>query len=301
MTQQGLTQRGTAQKSVQQEDMTKEGITGEALRSAPLRQRRTAGALLPWVTTPALVLVLVLAWHAYVERSGISAFILPPPAAVWDAWTGLIIATQTWRHTAATVYETLAGFFWASLIGVGLGVMIGRIRWLERVINPFVIATQVVPKVALVPLLIVWFGFGMPSKIVIAAIFAFFPILTNTVLGVKSLDPGHRDVMISLNASRLWVFRRLELPSAMPYILSGMEVGIVLGLIGAVVGEYLGGNTGLGYLLVARMNAYETDMLFAVIVHMTMVGFVFYFGIGAVRQLLIPWHESVASDHKTRS
>jgi NitT/TauT family transport system permease protein len=264
------------------------------------RPARLAVRLLPWLATPLILVLVILVWHVYVDRSGISAFILPAPTQVSEAWREMIVSPRTWSHTAATVYETLAGFCWASLAGVGLGVLIGRLRWLELALNPLIIASQVVPKVALVPLLIVWFGFGMPSKVVIAAIFAFFPILTNTVLGVKSVDPGHRDVMTSLNASRLWVLRRLELPAALPFILTGMEVGVVLGLIGAVVGEYLGGNTGLGYLLVARMNAYETDQLFAVIVHMTLVGFVFYFGIGALRRVLIPWHESVLVSRRGR-
>lgn len=262
--------------------------------------RFDAGKSLPWVTTPLLLAVLVLIWHFYVSESRISAFILPSPASVWAAWKEMIVAGATWRHTWATVYETLAGFFWASLIGVALGVALGRLRWLEVTLNPFIVATQVVPKVALVPLMIVWFGFGLTSKIVIAAVLAFFPILSNTVLGVKSVDSGHRDVMVSLNATRWMVFRRLELPSSLPYILTGMEVGIVLAIIGAVVGEFLGGNTGLGYLLVARMSAYETDVLFAVIVHMTMVGFLFYIAIGVVRRLLIPWHESVAIEKAPR-
>ena len=158
--------------------------------------------------------------------------------------------------------------------------------------NPFIVATQVIPKVALLPLFVVWFGFGITSKVIVAAVLAFFPILTNTVLGVKSIDTGHRDVMTSLCATRWQVFRRLELPSALPYILTGMEVGIVLAIIGAIVGEYLGGNAGLGFMLVSRMNAFETDALFAVILQMTLLGFVFYFGIGALRRLLIPWHAS---------
>ena len=256
--------------------------------------RFTLGRSLPWITTPLLLAFLILGWHLYVEGSKISAFILPAPAAVWASWKQLILSASLWQHTWATVYETLAGFFWASLIGVALGVALARLRWLELTLNPFIVATQVVPKVALVPLMIVWFGFGFTSKIVIAAILAFFPIFTNTVLGVKSVERGHRDVMVSLNATRWMVFRRLELPSSLPYVLTGMEIGIVLAIIGAVVGEFLGGNTGLGYLLVAKMGAYETDALFAVIVHMTMVGFLFYFAIGAVRRLLIPWHESVA-------
>lgn len=262
--------------------------------------RFTLGRSLPWITTPLLLAVLVLAWHLYVEGSKISAFILPAPAAVWAVWKQLILSASLWQHAWATVYETLSGFFWASLVGVALGVALARLRWLELTLNPFIVATQVVPKVALVPLMIVWFGFGFTSKIVIAAILAFFPIFTNTVLGVKSVESGHRDVMVSLNATRWMVFRRLELPSSLPYILTGMEIGVVLAIIGAVVGEFLGGNSGLGYLLVAKMGAYETDALFAVIAHMTMVGFLFYFAIGAVRRLLIPWHESVEIEKSSR-
>jgi NitT/TauT family transport system permease protein len=262
------------------------------------RPRFTLGRSLPWITTPALLLAFVLAWQIYVSASDISAFILPSPAQTWEAWKDMIVDAKTWRHTWVTIYETIVGFAWAAVIGVVLGVMLGRMRWLEMTLNPFIIATQVVPKVALVPLFIVWFGFGVTSKVIIAAVLAFFPILTNTVLGVKSVDLGHRDVMTSLNASRWMIFRRLELPSALPYILTGMEVGIVLAIIGAVVGEFLGGNAGLGYMLVAKMNAYETDALFAVIIHLTMVGFLFYVLIGAVRRFLIPWHESAVLDRR---
>jgi NitT/TauT family transport system permease protein len=245
---------------------------------------------LPWITTPALCLAMVLGWQAYVSASGVSPFILPAPGTVWDTWVELLHSPRAWNHTAMTVYATLAGFAWALAIGVGLGVMMARLPWLEATLNPFVVATQVLPKVALVPLFVVWFGFGITSKVIIAAVLAFFPILTNTILGVKSIEAGHRDVMASLNATRWQVFRRLELPSALPYIVTGMEVGIVLALIGAIVGEYLGGSAGLGHLLIARMNAYETDGLFAVMIHMTLLGFVFYAAIGALRRVLIPWH-----------
>ena len=102
-----------------------------------------------------------------------------------------------WRHTGSTLYETIAGFAWATAIGLGLGVLIGRWRWLETTLNPFIVATQVIPKVALVPLFVVWFGFGPTSKVLLAAMLAFFPILSNTVLGVKSVDLGHRDVMVA--------------------------------------------------------------------------------------------------------
>jgi NitT/TauT family transport system permease protein len=247
---------------------------------------------LPWFTTPAITIGLIAIWQVYVWLSGVSAFILPPPIAVWHAWVDLLTSPRAWRHAGTTSLETLVGFFWGSLVGVALGIVIGRLRWLETTLNPFIITTQVVPKVAFVPLFVVWFGFGPTSKIIVAAVLAFFPILTNTVLGVKSIDAGHRDVMTSLNATRWQIFRRLELPSALPYILTGMEVGVVLAIIGAIVGEYLGGNEGLGFLMISRMNAYETDGLFAVMLQMSILGFLFYFAIGLLRKLLIAWHPS---------
>jgi NitT/TauT family transport system permease protein len=247
---------------------------------------------LEWALSPLLLVALLGGWQLYVSRSGVSAFILPAPGAVWSGLLYLLATPSTWMHVLVTVEETLGGFAIAALTGVLVGVPVGKLPWLERMLNPFIIASQVVPKVALVPLFIVWFGFGSTSKVLVSAVIAFFPIFTNTVLGVKSIEAGHRDVMTSLNASRLARFTRLELPSAAPYILTGMEVGIVLAIIGCVVAQFLGGNAGLGYLLVAEMNAYQTDLLFAVIVLLTVVGFVFYALIGLARRLLIPWHES---------
>ncbi|MCX7339656.1 MAG: ABC transporter permease [Hyphomicrobiales bacterium] len=256
------------------------------------RRQGLREGLLPWITTPILLGALIGLWHAYVKWSGISHFILPAPADVWTEWLRLMTNPRGWNHTYWTLYATLAGFGWAIIIGVGLGVAIARVRWLELTLNPFIVATQVIPKVALVPLFVVWFGFGVTSKVIVAAVLAFFPILTNTVLGVKSIDEGHRDVMTSLNATRWQIFRRLELPSALPYIITGLEVGIVLAIIGAIVGEYLGGNLGLGRMLIERMNAFEMDEMFAILIHMSMLGFLLYFSIGILRRLLIPWHGS---------
>jgi NitT/TauT family transport system permease protein len=248
---------------------------------------------LRWLTPPLLIVGFFAAWELYVAVFRVSRFILPPPTRVWTAFVVLLGEERTLRHTLITVEETLAGFAIAIVVGVGLGTLLGKLRWLEQALNPFVVATQVVPKVALVPLFILWFGFGITSKVVIAAVLAFFPILTNTVLGVKSIDAGHRDVMDSLNARRWDTFWNLELPSALPYILTGMEVGIVLATIGAVVGEYLGGSEGLGSLAVATLNALQVDTLFAVILLLTLIGLALYLGILWLRRLLIPWHESV--------
>ena len=251
-----------------------------------------------WITTPLLLILFILVWHFYVIYFHVSKFIIPPPLAVWYSLLDLLNTASTWQHAWITIYETLAGFAIACVIGIGLGTFLGKIYWLERTVNPFIIATQVVPKVALVPLFILWFGFGPEAKIIVAAVLAFFPILTNTVLGVKSVERGHKDVMTVLNASRWQSFVCLELPSSLPTILAGMEVGIVLALIGAVVGEYLGGATGLGHLLVASLNDYMVGAMFAVIFLLTAIGFVLYFLVGTLRRLVIPWHESVLSQRQ---
>jgi NitT/TauT family transport system permease protein len=254
---------------------------------------------LQWLTTPALLVAFVLVWHFYVTLFNVSKFIIPPPALVAESFVDLLTSPNTLKHTWVTLYETIVGFLLACVIGVGLGAVLGKTPWLERALNPFIVATQVVPKVALVPLFILWFGFGPESKIVVATVLAFFPILTNTVLGIKSVDLGHKDVMTVLNAGRWETFLSLELPSALPAILAGMEVGIVLAIIGAVVGEYLGGSTGLGYLAVASLNDYKTGMLFAVILLLTVIGFALYVLIGGLKRLVIPWHESVLIERQT--
>ncbi len=250
---------------------------------------------MPWTACSTILLLAVFlgAWEAYVRFFGVSSLILPPPSAVVGGLIVMVGEAETWSHVWTTVYETVLGFLFATVIGISLGAVLGKILWLEKTLNPFIIATQVVPKVALVPLFVVWFGFGPSSKVIVSAVLAFFPIFTNTLLGVKSVDTGHREVMRSLNANRWHTFWRLELPSALPYVLTGMEIGVVLAIIGAVVGEYLGGNAGLGHMAVAAMNAYQTNQLFAVIILLTGLGFSFYVTITALRRLIVPWHESV--------
>jgi len=252
-----------------------------------------------WITTPAILIAFLLVWHFYVTWFNVSKFIVPPPAAVAESFVELLTSRSTLYHAWITLYETLVGFVLATVIGVGLGAVLGKTPWLEQALNPFIVATQVVPKVALVPLFILWFGFGPEAKIVVAAVLAFFPILTNTVLGVKSVDLGHKDVMTVLNARRWQRFVTLELPSALPAVLAGMEVGVVLAIIGAVVGEYLGGSTGLGHLAVAALNDYKVGALFAIILLLTLIGFALYVLVGTLKHFVIPWHESVITARQT--
>jgi NitT/TauT family transport system permease protein len=245
-----------------------------------------------------LLVVFLAAWEGYVRVFDVSAFLLPPPSLVVAEWIRSLGTLSLWFHTWITAYETILGFVIAAAVGVGLGAVLGKLPKLEQTLNPFIIATQVVPKVALVPLLVVWFGFGLAPKVIIAAVLAFFPILLNTILGIKSVDRGYREVLISVNASRWQAITQLEFPSSLPYILTGMEIGIVLAIIGAVVGEYLGGNQGLGNLAVKEMNSYNTTALFAVIIHLSLLGFIFYALLVGTRRFVIPWHESVQIDRR---
>ena len=248
-----------------------------------------------WLATPLLLVGLLLVWEVYVRAFDVSPFILPAPGEVWKATAVLLNDPRTYLHIWITLFETVAGFAIAVLIGIAFGGLLGKIYWLERTLNPLIVGLQVMPKVALIPLFIVWFGFGVTSKVVLAAVIAFFPIMTNTILGIKSVERGHRDVMQALNASRWATFLNVELPNALPFILTGMEVGIVLATIGAIVGEYLGGNQGLGYMAVATLNAFDVKSMFGVIFLLTILGLALYFLVVLLRRFVTPWHEAVAN------
>jgi NitT/TauT family transport system permease protein len=256
--------------------------------------------LLPWISTPVLLIALVAGWKLATTVFAISRFVLPPPEDVAVRLMSLLEDPQVWLvHARVTLTETVTGFAIALATGVVAGAVLGRVFWLERAVRPVVVALQVIPKVALVPLFVIWFGFGVTSKIVIAAILAFFPIMLNVLLGVRSIEPGHRDVMRSLDATRWQTFRSLDFHSTLPYVFTGMEVGIVFALIGAIVGEYLGGNQGLGYMVVVSLNALDAPQLFAVIVLLAALGSILFFAINGLKRWAIPWHDSVIENPLT--
>ena len=244
--------------------------------------------LLPWVSTVVAIVAMVAIWKLVIAIFDVSPFVLPQPEKVLSGVKDLVGSNGFWTDVRVTLTETLVGFAIALALGLGLGTLLGRVAWLEQAMRPVIVASQVVPKVALIPLFIIWFGFGITSKIIIVALLSFFPILLNVILGVRSVDTGQRDVMRSLNASRWQTFRRLEYQSTLPYVLAGMEVGIVF----AVVGEYLGGDQGLGYRIVTSLNNLEAETLFAVILVLTLFGFLLYLAVVVLKRFLIPWHDS---------
>jgi NitT/TauT family transport system permease protein len=255
--------------------------------------RERFGKWLPWVSTPLILVAFLVLWDVFVRVSGLSELVLPRPLTVLSSLGDLVLSQDTWMHARITAFETIGGVLIALVCGVAVGAVLGKVRWLERSMRPLIVASQVVPKVALIPLFVIWFGFGMTSKVIMAAMLAFFPIMLNVQLGVRSVEAGQRDVMQSLNASRRQTFTHLELKSTLPYVFAGMEVGIVLAIIGTIVGEYLGGSEGLGYLVVRTLNELNAPALFAVIVLLSVLGLLLYLVVSGLKRFVIPWHESV--------
>jgi NitT/TauT family transport system permease protein len=237
------------------------------------------------------VAVLLSAW-SIATAAGVSAFVLPPLPAVGSAFAALVADPATWGQVAVTASEVVGGFLIALVAGVLVGTALGSMRWLEQAARPVLVAFQVVPKIALVPIFVLWFGFGPTSKIVLAAMLAFLPITLNVLLGVRSVDPGHREVLRQLGASRWEVLRSLVLPTAAPAVLTGAETAVVFATIGAVIGEFLGGSQGLGHLIVVAMNSLDTPRMFAAILLLTALGVLLHTAVAGTRRAIAPWHTS---------
>ncbi|SIO85333.1 Hydroxymethylpyrimidine ABC transporter, transmembrane component [Nocardiopsis sp. JB363] len=256
------------------------------------RRRLMESRWILWVTTPVLLLLLLGAWKLYTVISGVGALTVPPPEAVGGALFELLGRDMLYEAAYYTFYSTVMGFIIAVVVGVGLGIVLGKMHLLEKISAPFLVATQVVPKVAIVPLVLLWFGFGIASKIFMAAIISFFVVMQNTILGIRSIDPGHRDLMKVIRAPWWKRIISLDIPSSLPFVLTGVELGVVFAITGAIVGEFLGGDDGLGALAVVMLAGMRTDQLFATVIVMTLMGFVLYAVVSAIRRVAIPWHES---------
>src|SRR5699024_649359 len=183
---------------------------------------------LPWLVTPALVIGLLLMWQAATYIFEINPLILPSPVELGQSLITLVQESEMWVQSWVTLIEVLSGFVAGVVMGIVMGIVLGKIPWLEVSLRPIIVIAQVAPKVAFVPLFVIWFGFGMTSKVVLAAILSFFPVMLNVLLGVRSVEQGHREVMRSLSATRMQTFIQLEARSVLPYLFAGMEVAITL-------------------------------------------------------------------------
>jgi NitT/TauT family transport system permease protein len=220
-----------------------------------------------------LVLVAVLAlWEGAVRVFHVPAIVVPPPSAVLVAlWTGLSSGEWT-EHLLVTLWEILAGFLLGSAWGLVLGFAIALFPTAERLLYPYVVAFQTVPKVAIAPIMVIWFGYGLSSKIIITATIAFFPLLANTITGLHAASREQIEMLQAYTASRAQIFRMVRLPGALPYIFTGLDIAIVLSVIGAIVGEFVGAQAGLGYLILQKNFNFDMAGTFAILVILSAIG-----------------------------
>lgn len=234
----------------------------------------------------AVYVVAFLLWQLATKVFAIPAFILPSPITILEqgAHNAATLGSNLWT----TLVEVLIGFAIAAAGSVPLGVVLIYSKTIERVIYPFLVAFQATPKVALAPILVVWFGFGLTSKVLLALITAAFPIVINTVIGMKQTPREMIYLLRSLKASPWQVFAKTRLPVAAPYIFGGMKIGITLAVVGAVVGEFIASNAGLGYLLLVSNNNLDTPMLFAVVLVLAIMSSLLFYAVEAAEAILLP-------------
>ena len=240
------------------------------------------------------LLILLAVWQLATMCLSLPAYLLPSPAII------AADAAANWRlllyEAGVTSYEILLGFGLSLIVGVPLAVVLAHSRAFERAIYPLIIGSQTIPKVALAPLFLAWFGFGIGPKIIIVVLMAFFPIVSNSVVGLKSLSPEMLNLARSMGATRFQIFRRFQLPNSLPGIFAGMKVAIVLAVIGAVVAEFVGADRGLGYLIMMATADLDVARQFAAIVMLSAIGMVLFAILQQIERRCLPWHISIRRD-----
>lgn len=239
----------------------------------------------------ALLLVALLAgWEAWCRLGRVPTLIVPAPSSVFATLCSEIASGRLMPHLAVTATEMTLGLALGCTVGLATGILLAEAPVLRRLLHPYVVASQVVPKLALGPLFIVWFGFGLTPTIVITALICFFPLMENTLTGLSQVDSGRRELFRMLGASRLQTLLRLKLPGALPVILAGFRVAVVLALVGAVVGEFIGGRAGLGASIIAAQSVMDSSLMFALFIVITLLGMAFYQAALLLERLLLRHH-----------
>lgn len=255
------------------------------MRRSALRGRRLESILIP-----AVFVVVVGGWEVAVRALRVSELFLPPPSAIMVALVQGFASGLFLHALGVTMFEILAGYLLAAGAAFLLGTLISQIRLLEVTLYPYIVAVQTMPKIAIAPLLIVWVGFGVESKVVVAALVAFFPMLVNTIVGLKATPAEKIDLMRSLAATRWKIFRLVQLPEALPYVFAGLNVGIVLAVLGAIVGEFVGAAAGIGVQLIQFQYQSDVASVFAALVVLAVVGALLSTGIELLRRRVVFWN-----------
>ncbi len=243
-----------------------------------------------WLRPFLFLVLLVVAWDLAIRIFGIPPYQIPAPRDVLiTLWKdGPELLAQAWPTTVATVQ----GFLLSAAFGIPVAMLIAGSRTVESYVYPLLVFSQSVPKIAIAPLFVVWFGFGMLPKVLSAFMLGFFPVVVSAVQGFKSIEPDMLDLGRSMEASRLQLFRMISLPHAMPAIFAGLKVSITLAVVGAVVGEFVGSNSGIGFVLQRSIGTFELPTMFAALVILALIGVLLFWILDVIERLAIPWHAS---------
>ena len=263
----------------------------EPVSSAPIKPRRrlSAGRLARNFLPPIILFVALLAlWQYLVGALDVQPYILPKPTSIaTEMWTtrGTLL-----RNGWVTLKEVLGGFGVALVVGVVLATLMAESGLLRRTIYPLVVTSQTVPIIAIAPLITLWFGFGLASKVYVAALIAFFPITVNTTTGLGALEQDLARLMRSFPANRWQIFTKAKVPAALPLFFAGIKIGMVLAVIGAVVGEFVGADAGLGQYIVQQNAALNTDAVFAAVASLSIMGIALFLILSVIERVSIPWY-----------
>lgn len=239
------------------------------------------------------ILLGIAAWEIFVRISDLPKFILPSPSDVWDRFLKSLADGSLLMHTGYTLVEILLGLLFGVSFAVLTGYLLARSRPLEQVLSPYLVASQAIPIVAVAPLLILWFGSGITSKVLICALIVFFPVLVNTVVGVRAVPPALYDLMNALRATRWQMLLKLELPASLPVLLGGLRIGATLSVIGAIVGELVDAKQGLGFLLKVGDFQYDTPMVFVAVFTLVVLALMLYGIVTLLEKRFLKWQEKI--------
>ena len=237
------------------------------------------------------VLAAVCLWWLVARTAHLPAFILPSPMQVWLRFLMAVSDGSLFINTGVTLLEILLGLFCGAGLATVIGYLVAKSRALERVLSPYLVASQAIPLVAIAPLLVIWFGPGMFSKVLICSLIVFFPVLVNTVVGVRAVPPALLDLMHSLHASRTQILVKLEVPAALPVFLGGLRIGATLSVIGAVVGELVGSDQGLGFLINVGRGQYDTALVFVAVFMLIVLALCLYGLVAWLESRALVWQE----------
>jgi NitT/TauT family transport system permease protein len=243
-----------------------------------------------WLTVAVSFLLLLALWHLVATHGGYDRFILPGPADVWEQFRVVAADGRLLQHTLVTVSEVVPGLLIGCLIAIPLGYMLAKSRLAERLVSPYLIASQAIPIIAIAPLLTIWIRSAYWSRVLVAVLVVFFPIAVNAIAGMRSVPPELYDLMHSLKAGRGQIFRKLEMPAALPILLAGLKVGATLAVIGALVGEFVQPKSqGLGFLLITARYQFKTDLVFAVLLTLAAIALTMYGAVALLEKRLLRW------------